>query len=184
VVIDLGTGDGRAVLGAASHCPERLIVGVDANAAGMAEASRRAAANRRRGGRPNALFVVAAAEALPEELNGLADLVTINFPWGSLLRGVLGAEPAVLASVARVLRPRGRMELLVSVTEHDRASGLSPLGEHDVDALAKVYASNGLELRKVRPATAAEVAATRSTWGKRLAAGAQRPTWRITVRKP
>jgi 16S rRNA (adenine(1408)-N(1))-methyltransferase len=183
MAVDLGTGDGRSVLGAASERPDRLIVGVDASAAGMAEASRRAAASPRRGGRPNALFVVAAAEALPEELDGLVDLVTVNFPWGSLLRGVLGAESAVLASVARVLRPRGRMELLVSVTGHDRASGLCPLEEEDLAGLAKVYAGSGLELRKVRPATQAEVAATRSTWGKRLGAGAKRPTWLITARK-
>jgi 16S rRNA (adenine(1408)-N(1))-methyltransferase len=50
------------VLAAAARQPETLIVGVDANAAGMAEASRRAA---RRGALPNALFAVAAAEHPP-----------------------------------------------------------------------------------------------------------------------
>ena len=61
-MLDLGTGDGRHVLAAARARPEVLVVGVDANAAGMAEASRRAA---RRGAVPNALFVVAAAEHPP-----------------------------------------------------------------------------------------------------------------------
>ena len=183
MVIDLGTGDGRSVLGAASARPDRLILGVDASAAGMAEASRRAAASPRRGGRPNALFVVAAAEALPADLDGLADLVTVNFPWGSLLRGALGAEPAVLGAVARVMRPLARLELLVSVTDRDRAPGLRPLDDQVLGGLAKVYASNGLELCQARPATAAEVAATRSTWGKRLGAGANRPAWLATARK-
>jgi 16S rRNA (adenine(1408)-N(1))-methyltransferase len=183
VVIDLGTGDGRSVLGAASERPDRLILGVDASAAGMAEASRRAAASPRRGGRSNALFVVAAAEALPVDLDGLAELVTVNFPWASLLRGALGAEPELLGSVARVMRPLARMELLVSVTDRDRASGLPPLDGHDLAGLAKVYAGNGLELCQARPATAAEVAATRSTWGKRLGAGAERPAWLLTARR-
>jgi 16S rRNA (adenine(1408)-N(1))-methyltransferase len=62
VAIDLGTGDGRHVLAAAAARPETLVVGVDANAAGMVEASRRAA---RRGALPNALFAVAAAEHPP-----------------------------------------------------------------------------------------------------------------------
>ena len=62
MALDLGTGDGRHVLAAAARRPETLIVGIDANAAGMAEASRRAA---RRGALPNALFAVAAAEHPP-----------------------------------------------------------------------------------------------------------------------
>jgi 16S rRNA (adenine(1408)-N(1))-methyltransferase len=42
--------------------PETLVIGVDANAAAMTEASRRAA---RRGAMPNARFAVAAAEHPP-----------------------------------------------------------------------------------------------------------------------
>jgi len=53
----------------------------------MAEASRRA--DRR--GPSNALFLAAGVETLPASpLTGSADLVTVMFPWGSLLRGVLG----------------------------------------------------------------------------------------------
>jgi 16S rRNA (adenine(1408)-N(1))-methyltransferase len=50
------------VLAAAAARPDTLVIGVDANAAGMNEASRRAA---RRGALPNALFAVAAAEHPP-----------------------------------------------------------------------------------------------------------------------
>ena len=62
MVIDLGTGDGRHVLAFAAARPDTLVIGIDANAAGMAEASRRAA---RRRALPNALFAVAAAEHPP-----------------------------------------------------------------------------------------------------------------------
>ena len=62
MAIDLGTGDGRAVLAAAAAQPDTLVIGLDANAAGLAEASRRAA---RRLALPNALFAVAAAEHPP-----------------------------------------------------------------------------------------------------------------------
>lgn len=149
----------------------------------MAEASGRAAANPRRGGRPNALFVAAAAEALPAELDGVADLVTVHFPWGSLLRGLLGAEPALIAAVARVMRAEARLDLLVSVTDRDRGGGASPLDARALEALAPAYARQGLELEQPRPATAGEVAATRSTWGKRLGAGATRPAWRLRARR-
>jgi 16S rRNA (adenine(1408)-N(1))-methyltransferase len=60
--VDLGTGDGRGVLAAAAEHPDTLVVGIDANAAAMATASRKAA---RRDALPNALFVVAAAQHPP-----------------------------------------------------------------------------------------------------------------------
>jgi len=89
----------------------------------------------------------------------------------------------VLDGAARVLRPEGRFELLVSVTDRDHGAGSAPL---DADALAKlrpVYAERGLELAPPRPASAAQIAATRSTWGKRLGAGTTRPAWYLHARK-
>jgi 16S rRNA (adenine(1408)-N(1))-methyltransferase len=91
VTVDLGTGDGRAVLAEAAARPDRLVV--------------------------------AAAEALPAELDGVADLVTVQFPWGSLLRGLLAADPRVMGGLAGLLGPGGALRLLVSSTDRDRAPG-------------------------------------------------------------
>ena len=106
-----------------------MVIGIDANAGSMVEASRRAGRPARRGGLPNARFVVAAAEALPPELDGCADELTIHFPWGSLLRGLLDAEPAIVSGIARIARPGAVVTILLSVTEHDRAIGPSVLDE-------------------------------------------------------
>jgi 16S rRNA (adenine(1408)-N(1))-methyltransferase len=165
------------VLATATAQPDRLVVGVDANAAGMATASRRAAARPARGGLPNVVFVVAAAEALPAELDGVADLVTMHFPWGSLLGGLLGAEAAIMAGLTRVLRPGGTLRLLVSSTDRDRGAGVAPIQAATLQALAGSYATWGLAVTEVRPATPADVAAAHSTWGKRLGAGTRRPAW-------
>jgi 16S rRNA (adenine(1408)-N(1))-methyltransferase len=175
--IDLGTGDGRYVLATAAAQPDRLVVGVDANAAGMTAASRRAAARPSRGGLPNALFVVAAAEALPAELDGVADLVTVHFPWGSLLRGLLDADPATMTDLTRVLRPGATLQLLLSSTVRDRGAGVAPIQAATLHALAESYATWGLAVTQLRPATVADVAAAHSTWGKRLGAGTRRPAW-------
>ncbi len=56
----------------------------------MVRASRRAAASVAQGGLPNARFLVAGLEFLPDELDRYADLVTISFPWGSLLAAAVG----------------------------------------------------------------------------------------------
>jgi 16S rRNA (adenine(1408)-N(1))-methyltransferase len=170
------------VLATAAAQPDRLVVGVDASAAAMATASRRAAAGPRRGGLPNALFVVAAAEALPCELDGVADLVTVHFPWGSLLRGLLGAGPATMTGVARLMRPGATLSVLLSSTARDRGAGVEPIGEATLQALTGAYGRYGLGVAEVRPATPSDVAAAKSSWGKRLGAGARRPAWLLRAR--
>lgn len=149
----------------------------------MREASRRAARSPLHGGLPNALFVVAAAESLPDELQGFADDVTVHFPWGSLLRGVVQAEPSILDGLLRVTRPGGSISMLLSVTEHDSESGFAPLDGAAVEALAPRYAEHGLRLAEGRPATSPEIAGAHSTWAKRLAAGPRREVWLLRFKR-
>jgi len=179
-VLDLGTGDGRHVLATAAACPDRLAIGVDPAAAAMAEASRRAA---RRGGLPNALFVAAAAEALPAELDGIAAALTVHFPWSSLLRGLLTADPSILAGITRVTRPGATVTLLLSLTERDHVAGMATLDDDAVARLACRYVVYRLSLIEGHPATTAEVTASHSTWAKRLGAGARRPAWLLRFRR-
>ncbi|MGH2467881.1 MAG: hypothetical protein ACRDGL_09160, partial [Candidatus Limnocylindrales bacterium] len=124
--IDLGTGNGRPVLLRAAAEPGLLVVGLDADAAAMAEASRRAARRVENGGLPNVLFLVAGAEALPQPLAGRFDEALVLFPWGSLLRGIVGGEAALVEGLAALLRPRGKLTVLLSLTEHDLGLGGVP----------------------------------------------------------
>ena len=180
MIVDLGTGDGRAALTLAESEPRTLVIGIDADAASMAETSRRAARPPAKGGRPNLLFVVAAAETPPPELLGLADEVRILFPWGSLLRGVLGADERVARGIAGLARPGGHVSAIVSVTTRD---GLDEIASLDPDGLAGIAAAarrSGLRLIGTRQLDAEDVRATRSTWGRRLLSGAAtRPVWRL-----
>ena len=189
VILDLGTGDGRAVVARARAEPASLVLGIDADARAMAEASRRAARRVERGGLPNAAFLADAAERMPGPLAGIASLVTITFPWGSLLAGVLGREPAVAAGIAGLVRPGGRVEILVSVEPGDRIDGLERLTADDEARLAAGWASSGLRLICHRLATTDEVLASGSTWGRRLLRGGRgtmttrRTVWRLELER-
>jgi 16S rRNA (adenine(1408)-N(1))-methyltransferase len=180
VIIDLGTGDGRAALAAAASEPRALVIGLDPDARAMAEASRRAARGPRKGGLPNVLFIVAAAEHLPAALTGRADRVTVFFPWGSLLRGMLGADERVAHGLADLLRPDGRLEALVSVTHRDGIGGFESLDEATIQEASERLGRAGLDLVAACHASAEEVRATRSSWGRRLLAGGGRPFWRLS----
>ena len=180
MTLDLGTGDGHFVLARATARPDELVVGMDASQAAMAEASRRAARSTRRGGLPNARFVVAAAESLPSELAGVGDLVTVHFPWGSLLRGAMGADPQVAERLAILVAAGGRLRLLLSGAPGDARSGVS---EVDPARVVATFVRLGLVAGEVRPATLADAHAARSSWGRRLLSGANgaRRAWLVEL---
>ena len=103
VLIDLGTGDGRYVRCRAEQHKERFFIGVDACRENLCANSRIKL--------PNALFIIANAQALPTELNGLASHITINFPWGSLLESLLSSEDSLISRLLSATRPFAGMEI-------------------------------------------------------------------------
>jgi 16S rRNA (adenine(1408)-N(1))-methyltransferase len=178
VIVDLGTGDGRAALGRAAVEPRAFVIGIDANAAGMAESSRRAARSHPGRGVANVMFLVEAAEALPGPLPQAADLVTITMPWGSLLRGVLALDDAVLRGVASIVCPGGRVEIVVSVVPADGVSGLGRLDRTLESTIATAWRSVDFELDSMSPVSNEDLRATRSSWARRLS---DRPVWRLDL---
>ena len=84
----------------------------------------------------------------------------------------------MLAGVAELLAPGGEATALVSVLARDNAPAF-PMA----DALAAAYGLQGLTLVGVREAAAAEVAASHSSWAKRLRAGRERPVMLLRARR-
>lgn len=157
VVIDVGTGDGRWLFRLAREHPDYLCIGIDANLDGARHVARRARRRREWGGAPNLVLVRSPAEALPVELRGVADEVYVQYPWGSLLRAVCGGDPDALAATAGLLRPGGRLHVLINTSALE---GPPP-------DLVAAYAAAGLRIIR------REVAAIRhrSTWAGRLGQG-------------
>lgn len=151
------------------------MIAIDANASALRDASRRAP--------PNALFVVCAAEAIPAQLAGVADLLTIHLPWGSLLHGATGADPALTRRLAALLAPGGRVRLLLSSAERDARGGQTAI---DPAAVAAAWHAAGVRLTEARVATLADAAAAHSSWGKRLLRnpGPGRSAWHIGMQRP
>lgn len=179
MVADIGTGDGRAVLARAVAEPGSLVLGIDAVASAMVESSRRAA----RRGSSNAVFLAAGAESLAGSvLKERIDLVTVAFPWGSLLRGVMGLDETALAGVAALVGPGGRVEVLASVVPSDRVDGIATLDATCEPEIRAAWTRAGLDLVSMRPATTLEIAASRSLWARRLVNGREaRRVWRFQM---
>jgi 16S rRNA (adenine(1408)-N(1))-methyltransferase len=158
--LDIGTGDGRFVEQVAKTHSDTLVVGLDACRENLVRVSKRAL--------PNTLFVIANAEKLPLELAGLADLLTINFPWGSLLEGLLVANSSVISNLQLVARPEARVEIRLN------ESALLAAGwtfEGGCTQLRRVLQSNGFEVDLDYQLTKATLQSFPSTWAKRLGSG-------------
>jgi 16S rRNA (adenine(1408)-N(1))-methyltransferase len=173
VLIDVGTGDGKHALATARANPATLVIGVDASPDAMRRASARAAARPARGGLPNALFLWAAAEDLPSDLDGVAGEIHVLMPWGSLLRGVLAPDQAILGNLARVAAPRA--SLLVTLNLHawrpavPEVTGIAePRPDSVMSGLAVTYQRAGWRMSGGRYLSPAEVDAMATSWTRRL----------------
>ena len=111
---------------------------------------------------------------------GRADLVTARFPWGSLLRGMVGLEPAASGRSGLAGRAGGELEALVSVHPRD---GLAEIGARLADLVGARPGLGGprADARRVadRP--------TASRWPRPGPAGPggsarRRPTGRVVTR--
>src|SRR5690606_41308999 len=97
----------------ASLHPDKFFFGVDANVKPLEKPSMKATRKPAKGGLPNALFVQAAVEDLPEEFDGVADEIHIHFPWGSLLRAVATGDSAILSQLRRISAPDALVEMVI-----------------------------------------------------------------------
>jgi 16S rRNA (adenine(1408)-N(1))-methyltransferase len=174
VTVDLGAGDGRFAYRYAQQHSERFTIAIDPVAENLAEMSAKAAGKPARGGVPNALFVVGSVERVPDELRAIADEAFVNLPWGSLMRGLILGDAAVLGGVASLAKPGAAVRVVLNTRIFDdpvplEARDLPELTpEYARETLAPVYERHGLRLIEARWMDADEVAALGTTWAKRL----------------
>lgn len=188
VVLDIGTGDGRFVSSFAKSNPDKFVIGVDANAKPLDKLSMKATRKPAKGGLPNAMFVQAAVESLPEEFAGAASEIHINFPWGSLLRAVAVGDAEVLASLRRVACQGAEMEIVIGVdAERDRAElkrlGVPPLslGSIESDLLPR-YAAAGFESVAYREVPSFEWGRFETSWARKLSWNESRRVYLLRFR--
>jgi 16S rRNA (adenine(1408)-N(1))-methyltransferase len=174
VTIDLGTGDGRFAYRYAQAHPERFVIGLDPVAENMREMSARAARKPARGGLANVLYAVASIEHMPGELRGVADEIYVTLPWGSLMRGIILADSAVLDGLAVAAATGAVIRIVLNTRIFDDPVPIDAQDLPDVtpeyvrETLAPAYARHGIEIRETRSMDADEVAAIGTTWAKRL----------------
>lgn len=160
VLVDLGTGDGRFVDHIARTHTDTFAIGIDTCREQLAARSRRAPAN--------VLYLIANVLELSIELDGMATHLTINFPWGSLLTGLLDGDTTLYHRLSAITRPSAQLAIWLN------AGAMSEAGV-DLDAGAKsvrrLLRDAGFEMQPPLPTSITDLRAYPSTWAHRLAFG-------------
>jgi len=160
VILDLGTGDGRYVHCLADNFADAFVIGVDACRENLHEYSRAKL--------PNALFVIANAQELPSELNGLISHITINFPWGSLLESLLTGDCMLMHRLELISRSTTSIDVRLN------GGALAEQGwtlEAGAEQIYNNLISAGWHIKTPVMMHADVLRKFPSTWAKRLAFG-------------
>ena len=160
VILDLGTGDGRYVRTLADKHPDWFMIGVDLCRENLREYSRMKLQNM--------LFIIASAQDLPTELNGLISHITINFPWGSLLESLLIGDSNMFCGLASISRSATSIDL------HLNGGAMAEAGTALEIGAEQVYRNlirSGWQIERPVIMNAHALRRFPTTWAKRLAFG-------------
>jgi hypothetical protein len=158
--LDLGTGDGRFIRYMAEQHPCSFFIGVDACRENLRANSRNKL--------PNAMFVIASAQSLPMELKGLISHITINFPWGSLLKSLLAGDTRLMNSLACISSSITAMDIRLN------GGALAEAGtalEAGADRIYNNMLRSGWKLNEPLLMNTNSLRNFPSTWAKRLTFG-------------
>ena len=170
-LVDLGTGDGAWPRRFARQYDNCLAIGIDSDRAALKEAAKMSERKPARGGAPNALYVAARIEELPQELHSTADWTTMYFPWSALLKLILGGDDSLGNLLRTICAPRARLSIVlnaeVAPDGFDRPTPESvrqALKAAMEAANFRITHSEWLDARQAPP----------TTWGGRLVKGSGR----------
>lgn len=160
VWLDIGTGDGRYVQYMTRTDATRFVIGIDACRENLRFVSQHTASN--------ALFAIANAEALPPELTNMANRISINFPWGSLLDGLLCGHTGLLDGLIKSAQPGASLDIRLNSGALVKAGLSLEVGGAQV---CHVLKANNFYVEPMSTFDSRALRSYPTTWAHRLAVG-------------
>jgi 16S rRNA (adenine(1408)-N(1))-methyltransferase len=127
-------------------------------------------------------------EELPAELTGIAHEVHVQFPWGSLLRGVINGEACVVRNLHRICAPGAKLTIITALDPQRDQSELArqgiepPTPEYLRCALLPKYQAAGFTPVKIGPLAPPAWSQLASSWAKRLRGNTERNLLHLVLR--
>lgn len=179
VLVDVGTGDGKFPYREARENPDGYFIGIDPAEKNMVETSGKIGAKPSRGGVENLTLICSTIEDAPDDLSGIADRVTVNFPWGALQRIVVTPEIEGMKKIRMLMKSGATLEVFLNmfifedgaVAERDNLPNVD-LGYIDSHLRAE-YKKLGLEITEFKEISPGELG-RHSKWSGKLTKGSGR----------
>ena len=127
----------------------------------------------------------AAVENLPAELDGIASHVKVQFPWGSLLRGVAIGDEVVMRNLRRICLPAARLQVTISLDaardrfEWERLTLPAISLDYIMSRLSVRYREAGFRIFKAEEVSPSELSELGTSWTRRLEESSSRSFLRI-----
>ncbi len=134
------------------------------------------------------MFVQAPVENLPAELEGVANEVLVQFPWGSLLRGVVAGDEIVMRNLRRICLPTARLRVTIGIdpvrdrNEWERLELPRISTEYVETVLTARYQDAGFEVVEIEERLASDLTELQTSWARRLQSSSRRSVIRIVAR--
>lgn len=186
--LDLGTGDGKFVYREAKENPSTLYIGIDVIPNHMSHFAWKATRKPSRGGLKgdNLRFIVSSVDDLPDDLERIADKITINFPWGSLLKSVTKPSEYTFRKISKLARPDSRLTIILNrsiyddksyLKKHELPDALSPKTQEAIDFTLRRCGFDAVRF------SYPDKPEYKTSWGQKLTLGSNRNTIQITCSK-
>jgi 16S rRNA (adenine(1408)-N(1))-methyltransferase len=184
-LVDVGTGDAKFPYAVAGERPRWLVVGIDALDAPMEETAAKGLRKPAKGGRSNLVLLRASVEAMPPELDGIADEVSVVLPWGRLLEGLVLGDAAVVGGLAAIMAEDARIavtlngEIWVDSLPNRYADLPVPTPEYVTEVVVPAFAAArvDVDVDEVRVLSASDAKSIATTWARKLGHGRAHPTF-------
>jgi 16S rRNA (adenine(1408)-N(1))-methyltransferase len=179
--IDLGTGDGRFIYKNSLLRKDVFFVGIDPAEKQLKIYAKKAVREKAK----NLIYVIGSIEILPGELNGIADRVYINLPWGTLLENIVKPKKTQLSKLYGLLKEDGELEIILGYApelEPKETTRLDlPLINLDLvrNELVPAFESAGFHTKEYYEMSKKQLAVEETTWAKRLRYGKDRKIYKM-----
>lgn len=192
VVIDLGCGDAKFLYRLAKDNPDNFYIGIDSSEKLLGPTVKKIRSKPQKGGLDNIKFVISSVENLDDALENLADILYINFPWGSLLEGLMRVDKSSIEKIVRLCKKDCEVSLFVTYdvkyeANFVHARNLPELSLNYLNGAWKTKLKKfKFKVKTVEQLTSEEKSNIHTSWGKELLAKRERDVYKVSaiVNKP
>jgi len=187
IILHIGTGDGKFSYELARKYKNRFIIGIDSSKENLKDISTRIYKKESKGGLANMLFINANIFDLPEELKGIANQIFINFPWGSLLKGIVTADELTWNNIKKVSKKGTLIEIIFGYDAQTDKTEIERLGlpEMNLNYLKTILLPElklkGFEIKQLSEITSDNFKKFPSSWAKKMSFGKVRKYYYLKI---